>query len=47
MFQPALCNGYGPGTDMFDDTRIIGEYQFNTAKVNIHFKYKLEYYHHF
>lgn len=33
MFQNEDCIASGPGKDMFDSTRIIGEMQFNKAKV--------------
>lgn len=39
-----LCIGFGPGKDMFDSTRIIGERQFNKAWVNSSTAIKYRYY---
>ena len=33
MLQNQLCVASGPGEDMFDSTRIIGEKQFSAGKV--------------
>ena len=33
LFQNELCVAAGPGVDMFDSTRIIGEKQFTKGKV--------------
>ena len=33
LFQPALCNSYGPTGDIFEDVKIIGERQFVRAQV--------------
>ena len=34
--QNEKCVAFGPGVDMFDSTRIIGEKQFNMGKVSLH-----------
>ena len=33
--QNEMCVAFGPGNDMFDSTRIIGEKQYNAGKVGI------------
>ena len=33
FFQNEMCVAFGPGKDMFDSTRIIGERQYSLGKV--------------
>ncbi len=38
--QTELCVAPGPGKDMFDSTRIIGERQYNAGKVSYRVSYR-------